>query len=38
MTQRSMTLWPSLTFALKIAIPDFVADGGIVFHKHMYFL
>ena len=30
MTPRSMTLWPWLTFALKIAFLDFVAVGGIV--------
>ena len=27
----------TLTFVLKIAFSDFVATGGIVFHKHMYF-
>ena len=39
MTPRPMTL--TLTFVLKIAFLDFVASmatGGIVFHKHMYFL
>ena len=35
MTPRSGTL--TLTFVLKIAFLDFVATGGIVFHKHMYF-
>ena len=27
-----------VTFILKLASIDFVATGGIVFHKHMYFL
>ena len=27
----------TLTFVSKIAFLDFVAAGGIAFHKHMYF-
>ena len=36
MTPRSMNL--TVTFMLKIAFSDLVATGGIVFHKHRYFI
>ena len=39
MTPRSTILWPWLwLFSLKKAFSDFVAAGGIVFHKHIYFV
>ena len=38
MTPWSMTLWSWLwPVLLKIAFPDFVATGGTVFHKYLFF-
>ena len=37
MTPRLMSLWPWLTFTLKIAYKEFVASTGVAFHKNILF-